>query len=276
MSTSTPPTALPESSPMFNDPTADLLFVTSDNVLFRVHSLILRLGADHFRETLGIDRRTAPSTVLDIENRIPVPESSHVFSLILQFMYPYKNPTLEFQDAKQLHSFVNAVLCYGVEAAKDAIEDAIIQSPFLDQQPLYLYHIAESNKLARAHRAVLIKCLSLDFLQSPNEFIRLGGEHLTTIEFYRITHYKSRRADAAEDIASRLGSFGYHRCNYCEKVPCQGLQPRRTLACEALRRWPVSDAIPDIKASGCNAIHASWRAEISKAINDLPLFWPEN
>lgn len=67
-----------------DNPEGDLVLLSKDDVLFRVHSIILKLASPFFHDMLGIPRSICESAV----DPIPMEESADILAAILSVVYP--------------------------------------------------------------------------------------------------------------------------------------------------------------------------------------------
>jgi hypothetical protein len=89
----------PDYHPSFSFPDADLVFASSNGVLFKAHSLVLRLASSFFRDMLTIPRDAHETESFE---PIPVAENGQVFEAFLALIYPSGSNdvalTLSYED----------------------------------------------------------------------------------------------------------------------------------------------------------------------------------
>ncbi|KAJ7061336.1 hypothetical protein C8F01DRAFT_1057883 [Mycena amicta] len=90
MSTESQPTSASYSS-MFSDPTGDIVLVSSDNVKFRLHKVVLGLASPIFRSMFSL-----PQSGGDVEEQeVQMSESGAALERMLSFWYPGTETTID-------------------------------------------------------------------------------------------------------------------------------------------------------------------------------------
>lgn len=102
--------SLTRSTPV-NAPDADISFVSSDNVIFRVHRVHLDSHAEGF-----------PPSSLDLPNPhelIPLSETSDTLEILFQHIYPRSYPCLDGMEFEELGRLAEAAEKYQIYAAME-------------------------------------------------------------------------------------------------------------------------------------------------------------
>ncbi|TDL26548.1 hypothetical protein BD410DRAFT_700864, partial [Rickenella mellea] len=125
--------------PSFSSPDAEIVFLSSDGVLFRVHRLVLQLGSGFFQAMLDM-----PRDADEAQSNAPilVHDDSNVFAALLDIIYPHRQtPALDSLDfaLQILQTAENYEMHKVTEIVKYIIQSR--QVYFL-QQPIDLYNIA--------------------------------------------------------------------------------------------------------------------------------------
>ncbi|TFK63289.1 hypothetical protein BDN72DRAFT_963999 [Pluteus cervinus] len=102
--------APPEVSPRFNSETADVVFLSSDGISFRIHRKNLDSTTGAFP---GSEKQTGGGAV-------PLTETAGTLEILFQFCYPQPQPKLEKMDFKVLSPLADAVERYEVFPAMPA------------------------------------------------------------------------------------------------------------------------------------------------------------
>ncbi|TBU44068.1 hypothetical protein BD309DRAFT_990543 [Dichomitus squalens] len=100
----------------FNEPSADIIICSSDNVTFRLHTVILSLASDFFKDMFSLPQPGVPSTSEPGELPVlNVSESSDVLERLFRLCYPVDHPTLG--TIHEVRSTLEAALKYQMAVA---------------------------------------------------------------------------------------------------------------------------------------------------------------
>ncbi|KAI6141714.1 hypothetical protein BKA82DRAFT_166872 [Pisolithus tinctorius] len=188
-----------EASWPFDDPNAEVILRSSDNVHFRVFKGNLALASPVFKDmfTLGapvhVERPLNPYSL----PVIPLSETGTVLDMLLRLIYPLTSPKLD--SVGDIKTLVATVVKY------DLIEPAIhhatdlITRQYLQSSPVSLYAVACQygwrNLAEKAARETL----------KTKDFGRPGGyvaefEDISAGDYLRLLEYHSACATAAHEI----------------------------------------------------------------------------
>ncbi|KAI0352406.1 hypothetical protein OH77DRAFT_1428707 [Trametes cingulata] len=136
----------------FTDPSADVIFCSSDNVHFRLHKIILSLSSDFFRDMLSLSQPSLPSahtehagngsatsdTEVDEIPVVRVTETAGTLEPLFQLIYPIKDLVLESVDDVRL--VLEAALKYQIRKIIEVARRRLLElAPIA---PLRVYAIA--------------------------------------------------------------------------------------------------------------------------------------
>ena len=136
---------------VYNYEDGDIQLLSSDNVHFRIHSIVLKLASGVFRQMLEV-LGTQKSEV------IPLNESSHDFSELLDFVYP---KVVEDDSGYHLPGLTNHKTLWDITCAADkydmphvlaTIRSIVMNTESLKSEPLELYAVASRGKWAEIAR----------------------------------------------------------------------------------------------------------------------------
>lgn len=117
---------------LFNLPTADVVFLTADDVEFYLHKNILSIASPFFNDMFSL-MQPSKGTIQDVEadDRIPITENSNTFDALLRLVYPVTESSLT--DRVEVEYMLEAALKYQLEKAVGSLRRAwrlfILQSP---------------------------------------------------------------------------------------------------------------------------------------------------
>ncbi|KAJ3544090.1 hypothetical protein NM688_g5782 [Phlebia brevispora] len=145
----------------FDDSDADIVLQTSDNVTFRIHSLLLSKVSSVFRDMLTVPHPPATSDTSNPEyvDGMPVvrvTEDSGTMDAFLRCCYPVPNPTLYIWDFAAIYRAADK---YDVEAVKQHVAREL--SRYIPQTDYCLFayvlacHFGLRDKARRAARQTL-------------------------------------------------------------------------------------------------------------------------
>ncbi|TDL26537.1 hypothetical protein BD410DRAFT_783588 [Rickenella mellea] len=181
----------PSYHPSFSAQDADIIFVSDDGVLFRVHKFVLQFGSGFFKGMMEMTRDPAEATA---NEPIRIQENSKVFAMLLDIIYPDREP-----PALESLEFANEVLQaaekYEMRKATHSICLLVMsqQQKFLTQQPLEVYALASRYGWVEAAKFASTETLQFD-LYSPNcsaSLRRLDGD--MSLRLFGL-HARRRRA----------------------------------------------------------------------------------
>lgn len=89
---------------------ADIVFLSSDSILFRVHSSNLTCGSEGFAPPTG-------TSSLSKHDTVQLTETSMTLELLFQFMYPQRPPDLSAMEFKSFMGVAEAAEKYQVYSA---------------------------------------------------------------------------------------------------------------------------------------------------------------
>ena len=152
----------------------DILLRASDNVFFRVHSIILKLASGFFRQMLEIPRAASESP----NDAIPLAEESSVFSFLLDLVYP-ASPSVnsEVDEAARLPkvsslsfawAVTNAADKYDMPRALAGVRASIMSADVANISPLGLYALASRWKWTEEARLASTATLSSSLSRREN------------------------------------------------------------------------------------------------------------
>ncbi|KAI0799800.1 hypothetical protein BC629DRAFT_1611902 [Irpex lacteus] len=119
----------------FASPTADVVFITADDVEFRLHKGILSIASPFFNDMFSLTQPPTPHGTESADSHIPVAESSEVFDTLMRLVYPVSEPPLT--DHTLVERILEVALKYQLEKATDALRSAL--RLLIAQYPLAIF-----------------------------------------------------------------------------------------------------------------------------------------
>ncbi|KAH9831714.1 uncharacterized protein C8Q71DRAFT_282747 [Rhodofomes roseus] len=130
----------------FDDPDADLIIRTSDEVDFRVYKIIMKHASPVFREMF-----TLPGNDTTALSVVDVAENSRVWDFILRMLYPVVRP-LSLPAPSDYRPLLEAVRKYDMAGVREAVKLAMIDPAVLKTQALRVYALSCAYGLPDAAR----------------------------------------------------------------------------------------------------------------------------
>ncbi|CAG7853833.1 SubName: Full=Uncharacterized protein {ECO:0000313/EMBL:CCA67737.1} [Serendipita indica DSM 11827] len=142
---------LPNISPLFNSPTADLVLSSSDSCHFRVHRAILSEASPIFYaalSTLSVHKPTDPPPVQDLT------EDGETILILLQYVYPIPNPQVSSLTSLRLALIAaqRYEITSAIEASRATLAFDILSTP-LETPCLENLSAKDFLKLVRLHQS---------------------------------------------------------------------------------------------------------------------------
>jgi hypothetical protein len=128
----------------FNDPDADIILCTADNVHFLVYKLLLSLASLVFRDMFSLPQ---PSDSQSNKERpvISITEGRQTVETMLKYCYPSFDPTLE--TLEDIQAMIEVMTKYDMQEGLKRVRKHLVSPVFLQGQPLRVFAIACRYKL---------------------------------------------------------------------------------------------------------------------------------
>jgi hypothetical protein len=142
----------------FNLPSADVVFLTIDNVEFHAHKAILSIASPFFADMFSLQQPI--TTDVGQVNRpvIPITEHSEIFEILLRLLYPVVEPSLT--NRVQVEHVLEASMKYDIEKATTILRRTWMDLIHHHDTPLQAFATAcrlrlqkEAMVIARAWKA---------------------------------------------------------------------------------------------------------------------------
>ncbi|KZP24505.1 hypothetical protein FIBSPDRAFT_424238 [Athelia psychrophila] len=202
----------------FDDPKADAILRSSDNVDFRCYKILLSLASTFFEGMFSlpqplVEGNDAKKNGLHV---IPMEERALVLETILRLCYPSSlrhPPIIELNDIKSLF---DAARKYIMEEAEEVIRSRLVSALFLEKKPWRVFGIACVLRLASEARIAAAATLKFDVvtLEEVDYFPEL--EDMSAADALHLQRYQKdcRKATQAitHDVGSHLAGYKWFAC----------------------------------------------------------------
>jgi len=266
---------------IFDTPTANFI-LRSGTKEFHVHRTLLSLASSFFDQMLSLPQ--PPSKGLEEIPIVDVSEPPEVLQLLLQFIYPVPDPTID-NDLDTLILVLHAAIKYEVLSAIQSLRTQLVSEQYLKQSPTRIYAVAIRYDFEREAELASKHTLGISILDVdgplPEELRFISAE-----SFYRLLVLRHTRAKAAKELLRLRDDVKCMECNGLYGAFSAG--PKWWLdfqarAREELSVRPTTDVIftleflsksfQDVKCPKCPlSLLQSWSflEEMKRKIDELP------
>ncbi|KAL5492710.1 hypothetical protein ACEPAI_4157 [Sanghuangporus weigelae] len=177
--------------PRHNHSDGDIVLSSSDSVLFRVHSIILKLVSGFFKQMLEIPRVTSENS----DEPIPLSEDGKTIALLLDAVYPHYDDAESVRTFEEAWAVTRAAEKYDMPSALESLRVRISRNPHLRQHAVQLYALAchcnwEDIIQTSAENAANSDIVDVAYRNRP------GLKDLTIKDLLNLLHFRRRRIDA--------------------------------------------------------------------------------
>lgn len=177
----------------FDDPSADFILRSNDDVDFKVHKTILAMASPVFRDMLMLAQDPADVPVLRLT------EDHTVLDWILRACYPTSTPDLK--DLDFIYNVVQIADKYQMDFVVDNLTTPL--NKYLESEPLRVFAIAyrfRNPTLATSAARQTLRIPANDIIQADIPEFR----SLPVFALQRLLQYRKRCTDAAVALTSHL------------------------------------------------------------------------
>ncbi|KAJ7064095.1 hypothetical protein C8F01DRAFT_1022197 [Mycena amicta] len=204
----------------FNDPNADIILRSSDNIDFRVHQIILSIASPVFRDMFALPRATNPSpTSTDLEKVVQMGESSTVLHDILRFWYPGAQPSI--QSISQLSDIIQLTIGkYDMQMLVPMAQ--VFLTKYLTTDPLTVFAVAMRFGWEDSAHAAAQECLKLP-LRSSSQTLSKEWNYAPGTAYHALIEYHFRCGEAVRAMVSASSSSWIVQLPPNKPASCCGL-----------------------------------------------------
>ncbi|KZP24494.1 hypothetical protein FIBSPDRAFT_951240 [Athelia psychrophila] len=240
-----------EAASPFDDPKADVILRSSDNVDFRCYKILLSLTSTFFEGMFSLPQASIEDDVLmkDGLQIVPMEEKASILEAVLRLCHPssIRNPLiLELDDIKSVYDTARK---YVMEDVEETIRNTLISARFLEQAPMRVFGIACALRLGAEAQIAAAATLESD-LGDLVYFPEL--EYLSGGDIYHLQLYHKACRNVAQEVIGdvrelKMGvaiSYRWFTCNENSKI-CHCIPiPGNLVEAEAAKWWIYSYLAP--------------------------------
>ncbi|KAF7968701.1 hypothetical protein HWV62_29656 [Athelia sp. TMB] len=202
----------------FNDPRADVILRSSDNVDFRCYKALLALASAFFEGMFALPQSTGKgiNAMKDGLCIVPMEENAKVLELLLKLGHPssINNPPILELDV--IRSVFNAASKYNMEDAEIFVLRSLVSARYLEKEPLRVFAIACLLKAAKEARIAAAATLALDVGKMP--FVPEMRD-LSAADYFYLQEYRRACASTASHEADQ-DHLDWITNDFGESFPC--------------------------------------------------------
>lgn len=200
----------------FNDADADIILRSSDSVVFRIHSLVLRLASGWFRALLTLPQGLPSSELNSSLEVINVTETEQVVAGLLSVATGQILPALDAID--YVDDLLRAAEKYDMPSVISIVRLAVISPPLLDAHPIRVYAIATRWGWTAEAKLASTKTLTSDLL-SPEAITDLRTVESSHLVSLMLLHRRRRDMLRAglDDPAEFTANIYPEKCVHCQE-----------------------------------------------------------
>ncbi|PCH43917.1 hypothetical protein WOLCODRAFT_104404 [Wolfiporia cocos MD-104 SS10] len=252
-----------EYHPLFSSPDGDIVLVSTDRTLFRIHSYTLKTTSGFFRTMFSL-----PSPRPPIADNLYLSEPTDVLASLLTLISGLQIPIHALSSFDTLEPLLDAAEKYDMPGPV-SVARALATTPTLLASPLRLYALCARHGWAAEARIAARETLTLD-LHAPEhrtELMKLGTPALLSLfALHRARREALRRrlndapfvSDGTDATCSHCGrQVDYHTWRELKYVIVLEMDVRPlgdTICPRGLMEWPAARACWDARCANCDHV----------------------
>ncbi|KIM90357.1 hypothetical protein PILCRDRAFT_812095 [Piloderma croceum F 1598] len=207
----------------FDDPDADIIIRSSDNVDFRVFKMFLSYASPIFRDMFALPQVSKGENSNEMRDGLPivqVTEEKETLEKLLSMCYPMAvvGPP-ELGALENVHGLLEAAIKYNVEGVEKRVRGWLVAPRFLADNPLRVFAIACRYKFVEEAKVAARSTLSKLILTGP-----YGPEleFMTAGKFFHLLQYHAQCIRVAKSVATSMSGvpagYVWNKCSYCNRT----------------------------------------------------------
>ena len=215
---STNNTTITNADAPFDEPDADFILRSSDNVDFRVYRMFLAYASPVFKDMFALPQVPQSDNSNETKDGLPVvqmTEKKKTVEMLLLRCYPMAAvdpPALE--ELEDVCALLEAAIKYNVERVEKRVRGGLVAPHFLETDPIRVFAIACRYSLLEEAKVAARATLSQPILSRP-----YGPEleFMTAGKFYRLLQYHGECVREVQNILTDSGwsDDQFSRCLHC-------------------------------------------------------------
>ncbi|KAF7968017.1 hypothetical protein HWV62_11691 [Athelia sp. TMB] len=189
----------------FDAEDADIILLSTDNAMFRVHKCILAAASTFFQSMFTLPQKVTSGTHVPAA---PISETSETVDALLRFVYPVENPDIHSLD--KLNAVLAAACKYDFDSVVSALRKILVSPRFLEAHPTRVFAIASRYELEPEAQIASSHTLNVNVLDCP---LSDDLKFITAHSYVRLLNLHRRRADAAQALLKVPDEVKCMQCN---------------------------------------------------------------
>jgi hypothetical protein len=218
-----PSPAITDAGAPFDNPDADVILRSYDNVDFRVFKLLMSLASPFFRDIFALPQALEGNNSDKTKDGLPVvqmTEEKKILETLLLMCYPMAAvdpPDLE--TLSDMHLLLEAATKYNVERVEKRVLEWLVAPRFLDTDPMRVFAIACCYRSKAKAKLAAEAVFSRPLLESPY-VVEL--ELITGGQLYQLLKYHRSCIEATKKLCTdftwiKQTSFCWFNCTRCNR-----------------------------------------------------------
>ncbi|PSR76951.1 hypothetical protein PHLCEN_2v8123 [Hermanssonia centrifuga] len=247
---------------------------------FRVHKCILSAASPFFRDMFTLPQAPRNSDEGDELPIVEVSEGSSTMEMLLRYVYPVLNPTIDTLD--DLTVVLEAAYKYDMVVAIETLRTLLLLPRFLEETPTRIYAIASRFELEEEAKVASRYTLKINVLDCP---LSEDLKFISAYQYHRLLDLHRQRAKAAQELLHIPDTVKCMMCNgthYGVFLPPKWWKDFEERAKEELRVRPTTEVIFSMSflaqsaQTGCercamSVLEAHWfLTKLKKSMDELP------
>jgi hypothetical protein len=192
-----PPSEGIRDSETFASPDADVILISNDRVVFKVHRRLLIEASGFFRTMFSLPQphASAETNILGSPEipSIPMDDTSETLQFFLKYIYPHPKPSLSLFQSIPLLKMADK---YDIESVKFAIRQLLVSEPMLKENPVQVYLTCQSHGFDEEAQIACRRVLEdVDIITLQLDSINLDDQ--SGLDMYRLVRLHQSRARSA-------------------------------------------------------------------------------
>jgi len=206
-----------DASAPFDNPDADVILRSADNVDFRAFKSFLSYASPFFKGMFALPQVLEGDNSNEIRDGLPVVrvmEGGQTLERLLMLCYPVDSPCLDALGDVQ--TLLGAAMKYNVERAEKNARKWLISSKFVESEPLRVFGIACRYGLEEEARKAATSIIGR---QIVNEGVENDLDHITGTQLFRLLQYQKKCVEALKNVFTNFSwierTFCWFECWAC-------------------------------------------------------------
>jgi len=211
--------AITDAGAPFDNPAADVILRSADNVDFRIFKLLVSLASPFFKDMFALPQTLEGTNSNEMKDGLPVvqmAEEKKTLEVLLLMCYPMAAvdaPTLD-----DTHALLEAARKYNMEGAEKRVRRWLVGPRFLETEPIRVFVIACLFELPEEAKVAARATMTLSIIKGS---YMPELEFLTAGKLFHLLQYHEKCIGAVKEVVTNLSwvystSYPWSQCTTCK------------------------------------------------------------